>query len=151
MLHQLNLQVFPGDGLVARMPGVCIVTISRTAQQSSIAQHIVEVSRGTERGEEVHMIRRIAGSIVVAPPEDVPSFCLVAQHGAELVMMPHGALEAIVRRPSADERYSGDAVTWIERRIAPPFSAFEVGADLNFAPTPQRELDLKVGAVNGAG
>jgi hypothetical protein len=152
MLHELGLQVFPGGGVVDRMPGVCFLAISRTPQQSSMTQRLLELSRATVPGEERRLIRCIVGSIAVAPPEDVPSLCVVVESGSGLVMILHGALEASVRGPNADDRYSGsDVVTWIERSIALPVLTFEVAPDLSLAPPPKPELDLRAGVVSGTG
>ncbi len=151
-LDDLNLQVFPGSGVVARTPGACLVAISRNPRQAATAQYLVEVTRSAISGDERRLMRRIAGSIAVARPGDVPSFCAVAEIDGELVVILHGSLQVTVRRQSGVECYSGaGGVTWVERTIPLPVCELEVTPELAFAPPPQDHLDLRAGVVRGDG
>jgi hypothetical protein len=151
-LDRLALQVFPGDGVVTRVPGACLAVTPRSPRQAAIAEQLLDWTRTTAPGTGRQWVRRIVGLIAVADPDDVPALCAVAEVDAGLAVLLHGALQAFVQSPAGEDRFSGsDLVTWVERVVPLSISQLEVAPELSIAPGADTHLDLTSGAVRGSG
>ncbi len=154
-LHDLQLQVHPGDGLVANL-GTAAVVLPGGVEYREFTDGLLGIVRsgceqyGPTPGRAV--IRKLAGLVMGAEPAEVAPFAVVADAEDGLAIMLCGSMELELTTESGEEALSGrEVATWVDRVVRAPVDRLTV------FPTGQRpgplhaDADLRLGVVPGGG
>ena len=118
-LHDLQLQVHPGDGIVASLDTAAVV-LPGEAEHRDFAERLLGIVRsgceqyGPTPGRPV--IRKLAGLVMGAEPAEVAPFSVVADAEDGLAIMLCGSMELELTTDSGEEALSGrEVATWVDR------------------------------------
>jgi hypothetical protein len=156
-------------GVVVRLPGVLIVARAGRPRTADTARRLLDLCAdvaaepGDTAGTGRRLVRRVAGLLAAADPDDVPDFTLLTNIGDRIAALVHGAMDVSAAGASPITLSGIDSATWVDRllpdgithlHVAPtgldgagdPDGGAEVtGTGLGFP------LDLRIGAVPGIG
>ncbi|MGF7239187.1 MAG: FHA domain-containing protein, partial [Frankia sp.] len=165
-LDEYRLVVAAGDakGVVIRCPGAVLVarptrpgTQAVMAQLLALCGEAADTSQAPEAAARA-LVRRVAGVLASAEPEDVPDFALLVSSGERLAALVHGATDLIASGEPGEIRLSGaESATWLDRLLPPSLDRIEIGptgvvpAPANAWPEVPFPLDLRSGVVAGTG
>jgi hypothetical protein len=165
-LDEYRLVVAAGDakGVVIRCPGAVLVARpTRPGTQGVMAQLLALCGEAAEAAQSSEasaraLVRRVAGVLAGAEPEDVPDFALLVSSGERLAALVHGATDVIASGEPGEIRLSGaESATWLDRLLPASLDRIEVGptgvvpAPANAWPDVPFPLDLRSGVVAGTG
>jgi hypothetical protein len=154
-LDEMVIRVHPGDGLIARFPGVALVLFGDDPAQRPVADELltmVEASGNASAAPGRRLARQVARLLGDADPDDVPSFGLLAQAEHGVVLILQGDADADVSGPNGDEHLSGRQVaTWVDRILEPPIDRLVISPSGVALGEPDPRAWLGVGAVPGGG
>jgi hypothetical protein len=143
-LDDVRVAVRPGDGIVARLPGVVLVVpFAANGQVDPMAldRLLDECGKGPVGGR-LDDLRRVADG-------GVPSFALVGEVGDGLAVFVSGDVDAAIAGGEPVLRLSGGDLQGWTVRVPEGFATLDVGRP-DPAPVDSR-LDLRAGVVTGAG
>jgi hypothetical protein len=157
-------------GVVVRLPGVLIVARAARPQTADTARRLLDLCAEVvaEPGDTAstgrRLVRRVAGLLAAADPEEVPDFTLLASVGERIAALVHGAMDVAAAGPSPLTLSGVDSATWVDRLLPDGITHLHVGptGSLGFGGGPEDAaeitgtglgfpLDLRVGAVPGVG
>ncbi len=152
----LQVQVHPGDGLVANFGAAILVGAPDDGRQSPLLDELLATVAGSVASDGATAGRRLARQVVKriasAEPEDVPPFCLLAAVDCGVAVILHGALDLEVSGPSGKERLSGRKVAaWVDQIVEAPFERLLVAPSGQPVSEPDARSDLREGVVPGNG
>ena len=143
-LDDVRIGVRPGDGIVARLPGVVLVVPfagDGEVDQGALDRLLDECAQGPVAGR-LDALRRAAGN-------GVPSFALIGEVGEGLAVFVSGDVDAAIAGGEPVLRLSGGDLQGWGVRVPDGFATLDVGRP---DPAPvDRRLDLRAGIVTGAG
>ena len=157
-------------GVVVRLPGVLIVARAGRPRTADTARRLLALCAevAAEPGDSAstgrRLVRRVAGLLAAADPEDVPDFALLTAVGDRIAALVHGAMDVAAGGASPINLSGVDSATWVDRLLPDGITHVHIAptAPLDGAgvPDPGAEvtgtglgfpLDLRVGAVPGVG
>src|SRR5580698_8368444 len=109
-LDEMLLRSHPGDGVVARFPGVALVAAPSSPQQEAVTDQLLAIAEaGSATGPTPgrRLARQVVAVLASADPDDVPPLCLLAQADTGVVLILQGAMDAQVTGPQGAEHLSG--------------------------------------------
>jgi hypothetical protein len=153
-------------GVVVRLPGALIVARVGRPETAEITGRLLELC--AEVAAEVgttaltmgrRLVRRVAGVLADADPDQVPDFSLLTTVNDRVAALVHGAMDVVASGSSGVTLSGVDSATWVDRLLPTEISRVDVGptglvapggfpgglGDLGFP------LDLRIGAVPGIG
>jgi hypothetical protein len=155
ILDEMVVRSHPGEGLVARFPGVALVMVPNSPSHDAVVNHLLALAEAASANGPTpgrRLARQVAGVLSSAEPEDVPPFGLLAEADTGVVLILHGSMDTEVSWPQGKEHLSGGLVaTWVDRILPPPI------IELIMAPTgpapapPDPRSRLVSGVVAGSG
>jgi FHA domain len=153
--ENLQLQVHPGRGIVARYSGAVVVLQLSLATPAFDEDFLAMVASSCEDYGPLpgrKLIRKIAGLVTSAEPDEVSSFAVVAAGQDGLAVMLCGSMDLKLWIGAEEERLSGrDVATWVDRLIREPFDRLLISPSDGSAPDVEPRLDLRDGVVLGSG
>jgi len=157
-------------GVVVRLPGVLIVARAGRPQTAETARRLLDLCAevAAEPGDSAstgrRLVRRVAGLLAAADPEQVPDFTLLTAVGDRIAALVHGAMDVAVAGSSPLTLSGIDSATWVDRLLPDGLTHLHVAPTgslgMNGAPDDEAELtgtgfgfplDLRIGAVPGVG
>lgn len=154
-LHDLQLQVHPGDGIVASLDTAAVV-LPGEAEHRDFAERLLGIVRsgceqyGPTPGRPV--IRKLAGLVMGAEPAEVAPFSVVADAEDGLAIMLCGSMELELTTDSGEEALSGrEVATWVDRVIRAPVHRLAVFPTGGRPGRLHTDIDLRLGVVLGSG
>jgi len=155
-LKDLQLQVHLGDGLVAHFGGA-VVVLNEAPLHSAFVNDLLALTavvceeNGLTPGRS--LIRKLAGLVTSAEPEEVPSFAVLAGGDDGLALMLCGSMDAqIFEVAGKSESLSGrDVATWVDRVIRTPMSRMTMSSSDALEAVVDPRSDLRAGVVSGSG
>jgi hypothetical protein len=152
--ERLRLIPTPGDGLVARMPGVALL-MGSSAADSVFVDELLRLCRADQPDGRV-LTRDVARLILDADPATVPPFCFVADTADGVAVLVRGSALVTVAASDSSVELSGElAATWVDRII--PATVTAISARLGTGPataagaSANSRVDLLAGIVLGGG
>lgn len=153
-------------GVVVRLPGVLIVARAGRPETAETARRLLDLcaevaaesAATTSTGRR--LVRRVAGLLAAADPDQVPDFSLLTTVGERIAALVHGSMDVAALGPTPLTLSGVESATWVDRLLpdgveridvrpsGPATDAANAGleaADLGFP------LDLRIGAVPGIG
>jgi hypothetical protein len=152
----LQLRVHPGAGLVAHLGGA-VVVLPETSRQPAFDDELLALvaqagdAYGPLPGRK--LIRKLAGLVTSAEPDEVSSFAVVAASEEGLALMLCGSMDLLlVEAGHPDLVLSGrDVATWVDRVVRDPFDRLVLSPSGATEPTGDPRIDLRDGVVLGSG
>ncbi|GAC1342406.1 MAG: hypothetical protein NVSMB29_14070 [Candidatus Dormibacteria bacterium] len=142
-LDTLRLQVWPGDGLVARFDSA-VLTVEGPPD-SPEATRLVEICRGAGQPAA------LGAALKTSELFNAPPFCVVSGVGEELWLFVRGRAEMTIHGANYQIKVGGRApVALVEKVVRPPLDALVTGA-ANAGVMTSEWLDLRRGVVPGGG
>jgi hypothetical protein len=158
-------------GVVVRLPGVLIVARVGRPRTADTARRLLDLCAevAAEPGDTAstgrRLVRRVAGLLAAADPEDVPDFALLTAIGERIAALVHGAMDVAAGGSSPITLSGVESATWVDRLLPDGITHLHIApSDLSDgAGQPGGEgaevtgtglgfpLDLRVGAVPGVG
>jgi hypothetical protein len=153
--EHVQLQVHPGQGMVARFTGA-VVLLSLPSPWPAFDEEVLSVvASSCEEYAPLpgrNLIRKLAGMITAAEPDEVSSFAVAAGGQDGLLVMLCGSMDMQLSTGTAEQRLSGlDVATWVDRVIRDPFDRLSIMPSGATAPDVEPRMDLRNGVVLGSG
>lgn len=153
--EDLQVQVHPGPGMVARFSGAAAV-LAQVSPSPGFDDELLAViaaaceQYGPRPGR--NLMRKVAGVITNTEPEDVTSFAVAADTPDGLAVLLCGNMDLRVCIGADEQTLSGhDVATWVDRVIHDPFERLEIFPTGAGAPEVESRVDLRDGVVPGSG
>lgn len=154
-IADLQLQVHPGDGLIAHF-GTAVLVLPGDASRSAFADELLSVvesgcaSYGQAPGRQ--LIRKLAGLVTAKDPDDVGSFAVAAAADEGIAVMLCGSVDLQITAESGKEMLSGrEVATWVDRLVHSPFDRLVVIPSGSAEQSLDPHIDLRSGTVAGSG
>ena len=151
----LQLQVHPGQGLVARLSGA-VVVLPQASGATDFDDEVLAIvaaaceSYGPSPGR--NLIRKVAGLITSAEPEDVSSFAVAAAGEDGLALMLCGSMDLHLSDGNQEQVLSGrEVATWVDRVVGEPLGRLVILPTGAREPEAEPRVDLRDGVVVGSG
>lgn len=148
-----NVSVVPGIGVVARQGPAVLVANPVSAMHEQFVDQLLATLAEAATDQRVHgrvLVRRVAASVALATPEDVPAFGLVTPLDDDLVALLAGDVRLRITREDGDVELSGtDATTYLEQIIRGQFRELLLTYVTDATPDPRSSLTA--GVIRGAG
>ncbi|MBL7495971.1 FHA domain-containing protein [Frankia sp. CN7] len=157
-------------GVVVRLPGVLIVARAGRPRTADTARRLLDLCAevAAEPGDTAstgrRLVRRVAGLLAAADPDEVPDFTLLAAVGERIAALVHGAMDVTAAGPSPLTLSGEESATWVDRLLPDGITHVHVAPSgslgMSGAPAEEAEitgtglgfpLDLRIGAVPGIG
>ncbi|ONH33474.1 FHA domain-containing protein [Pseudofrankia asymbiotica] len=157
-------------GVVVRLPGVLIVARAGRPQTADTARRLLDLCAEVvaEPGDSAstgrRLVRRVAGLLAAADPEEVPDFSLLTAVGDRIAALVHGGMDVVAAGPTPLTLSGIDSATWVDRLLPDGITHLHIAPSgslgLHGAPDDEAEmtgtglgfpLDLRIGAVPGIG
>ncbi|SNQ46473.1 FHA domain-containing protein [Frankia canadensis] len=153
-------------GVVVRLPGALIVaragrpeTAEITGRLLGLCAEVAAEAGATASTMGRRLVRRVAGVLADADPDQVPDFSLLTTVNDRIAALVHGAMDVVASGTTGLTLSGVDSATWVDRLLPTEISRLDVGptgivtaggfpgslGDLGFP------LDLRIGAVPGIG
>ncbi|MFN2496567.1 MAG: FHA domain-containing protein [Pseudonocardiaceae bacterium] len=145
--ESLHVQVQTGEGIVARFPGLVLVTAVESTGTQRLLEICRDVSAARPRAPGRPVARRIAGWL--ANVDEPVDFGMVAASDDALAVFLCGRACLLV--PGEDALSGAAAAAWVDRLIPWPSGSFLLTLGGGQATRPMPLLDLRIGAVPGEG
>jgi hypothetical protein len=158
------------SGVVVRLPGVLIVARAGRPRTADTARRLLDLCAevAAEPGDSAstgrRLVRRVAGLLAAADPDDVPDFTLLTTVGERIAALVNGEMDVAAATGSGSLTLSGsDSATWVDRLLPDGIIHLHVSpsASMDSGPVPEEAevtgtglgfpFDLRVGAVPGIG
>ncbi len=155
-IADLQLRVHPGEGLVAHLGGAVVVlpeTSSTPAFDDELLALVAEAGDAYGPLPGRKLIRKLAGLVTSAEPDEVGSFAVAAASEEGLALMLCGSMDLLLAEPGHDDVVlSGrDVATWVDRVVRDPFDRLVLSPSGVNAPEGDPRVDLREGVVLGSG
>lgn len=150
-----TLSLVPGDGVVARRPRT-LVWAAQSERTAAVLQEIVAAAEqaGTADGAPGRrLLRRLAGVVSAADPDDVPAFAALGDTDDGLAVMVVGEVDVHVVGPTGDTEVlrGRDAATWVDRIVDAKTRSLAIVPTGTAPPTPDPWSDLREGTARCGG
>jgi FHA domain len=152
-------------GVVVRLPGVLVVARVGRPETAEMTKRLLALcaevagEAGTATTMGRRLVRRVAGLLADADPDQVPDFSLLATVSDRIAALVHGSMEVLAAGPAPLALSGAESATWVDRLLPAEITRIDIGpagtvgpagvigsgVDLGFP------LDLRVGAVPGIG
>jgi hypothetical protein len=157
-LDDFRLEVHAGNDLIARFPNALVLMRMPLPRERDVAAQVVELCRvqpAIQGHDGRSLLRKVAGILAAAEPEDVPAFALVTPIGGRTAVLLHGDVNITVSA-HVEQRLAGlDSATWVDRIIDSSFDRMHARVHEPASPSSPEfsefPLDLREGTVPGAG
>ncbi|HWH28126.1 MAG TPA: hypothetical protein VNU26_04040, partial [Mycobacteriales bacterium] len=154
-LRDRALSLVPGDGIVVRRPRT-LVWAAHSDRAAAVLQDIVDAAEQTAAAEGPpgrRLLRRLAGVVSAAEPDDVPAFAAVADTDDGLAVMVVGEVDVHVVGPTGDTEVlrGRDAATWVDRIVDAKTRSVTVVPTGTAPPPPDPWSDLREGTARAGG
>ncbi len=152
----LQLRVHPGDGLVAHLGGAVVVLPETSSTQAFDDELLALVAQAADAYGPLpgrKLIRKLAGLVTSAEPDEVSSFAVVAASEEGLALMLCGSMDLLlVEAGHEDVVLSGrDVATWVDRVVRDPFDRLVLSPSGVDESAGDPRVDLREGVVVGSG
>jgi hypothetical protein len=152
-LDDLHIRVVPGDGLVARYPGLVAVAFPTGEAHRSFVTRLLDQLASASASDQPGRAaaRAVAGLLATADESEALPLGLVGTAGDGVALLVHGDVELLYRLPGAgDEHLSGrEAATWVDRILPAVPERWSLAAVGSGAA--DEWSDLRAGVVRGNG
>jgi hypothetical protein len=150
-IDDLRLAAVPGDGVLARWPGVVFfapdVTDAKVGELLDLCRNVVE--SGPQPGRT--LARRFA-ALLGASDEEYPAFCAMGSTETGAAVTLHGAVDVRCVSDGQEIALSGqDSPTWVDRLLPDGLSEAHAGPTGAVPPAAAPLLDLDAGTVPARG
>lgn len=152
-LSSMQLQLAPGDGLVARYGDVVLVVLNPQPHHQHVVGQLVDLARQASTSDNPgrKLSRQLAGLLGQADPDHTPDFCAIADVEGGVAVLVHGGTDLVIGTSDHEERLSGRlSATWVDRIIEAGFTSLAVGPSGGSRPV-DPVTDLRGGTVIAGG
>ncbi|HMA45808.1 MAG TPA: FHA domain-containing protein, partial [Frankiaceae bacterium] len=97
-LDCFRLAVTPGGGVVARFPGVVLVVPAAPDAQRPVTATLLDLceeAAGDGAAPGRRLLRRLAGLLAEADPDEVPGFCVLGAASGRVAALVHGDVDLV--------------------------------------------------------
>jgi len=149
-IDALRLAPLPGDGLLARFPGVVFFAPGTDAQSGELLDLCRSVAAAGPRPGRM-LARRVA-ALLGASDEEYPPFCAVGPTDDGVAVIVHGAVDVSYTADGASTTLSGrDSSTWVDRVVTGDVTEMHGGPSGAPSLAPPTHADLGSGVVPAGG
>ena len=154
-LSARTLSLLPGDGVVVRGART-LVWAAHTDRTSAVLGQIVDAAEQAGAAEGApgrRLLRRLAGVVSAADPDDVPAFAAVADTDDGLAVMVVGDVDVHVLGPGGESEVlrGRDAATWVDRIVDAKTRSLAIVPTGTAPPAPDPWSDLREGTARAGG
>jgi hypothetical protein len=149
-IDELRLTPVPGDGLLARFPGVVLFAASGDPHVAELVDLCRSVAATGPRPGRM-LARRVA-ALLGGSDEEYPPFGAVGRADDGVAVIVHGAVDLTCTADGAAVTLSGrDATTWVDRVVTGDVTEIRAAPSGAAAVAPDARLDLGSGIVAAGG
>lgn len=146
-----QVQVHPGDGIIARTAGGALVLPRPTAEQQQTVDQLLNLIRDARPGGGRGLARKLAGILASSESDDSVDLALLAPlGGGDIAVLVVGDVDVKADGAEGQVTVSGrDSLTWVDRVLRAPTSLTVTAGGAGTSPL--ASSDLAGGIVPGAG